>query len=200
MTGNSTERGKPNAAQAPPMVLRGGKRKDVPIVSGNDWLDRVERVAEEQKLASEQRTQAAREADERLATRFAAFTQQFKDAFIPQLAPIRAALSRRGFDMQVFQLKSDGERLEQTLRVIGGTKTGSGTIRIEATRRDGPTVTLTAKRFADGSGEERQFPVPPERLTIELLKECLEVVMTSYMAGGLSKRVNEKGWGHSRKW
>ena len=155
-----------------------------------DWLDRIQAVADNQEKAKEEAARQAREDGDRRAARFDRFTEAFRDVITPALRTLRVDLATRGFDLQIWQpqlsLDEDGPRLEQSLTVSGHSKTGSGRVELTATRIGGGVVTLETKT---DDGDPQKYIVgslDPEAVTVDFLKDCLEIVITSYLAGDLS--------------
>ena len=155
-----------------------------------DWLDRIQAVADNQEKAKEEAARQAREDGDRRAARFDRFTETFRDVITPALRTLRVDLATRGFDMQIWQpqlsLDEDGPRLEQSVTVSGHSKTGSGRVELTATRIGGGVVTLTTK--TDDGDPQRYIigSLDPEAVTVDFLKDCLEIVITSYLVGDLN--------------
>ncbi|MGO9661586.1 MAG: hypothetical protein ACLQVK_03350 [Acidimicrobiales bacterium] len=158
-----------------------------------DWLDRIQAVADNQEKAKQEAARQAREEGDRRAARFDRFTETFRDVIIPALRTLRGDLATRGFDLQIWQpqlsLDEDGPRLEQSLTVSGHSKTGSGRLELTATRIGGGVVTLTTKT---DDGDPQKYIIgtlDPDAVTVDFLKDCLEIVITSYLAGDLNGNV-----------
>ena len=161
-----------------------------------DWLARLEGLAKEQNDLREEKERQTRERGDQERDSFDRFTEGFKQNVLPGLASLGAKMAAHGFQLQVHALESDGIKLVQRFVASGGNKSGSGEVQLVANRgQHQASVTLTAKRSAQaGEAEVASVSVDIKDVTPDFIEECLDVVMTSYLLGGLKANVSKKDW------